>query len=253
MWSNCFPPCKGLLHPKICPSFLPKMYRIKTGKKIKGGTPTSIVTAIQRPVELNQTSVTRASNGHQEPSGTRTTAALGQAALLAWRASQAVKILVQFSYKCQHLHFVHCQIINISSPPTWYASDGSSGSKGVLTICLFWTAVSEGWPASGEGTATYPATSPSWENGHLRASESAGDGKEREKRSTMATIHKEIKLKWRPLGSSTDGTRRALSPLGFIQTLPRLRGTPLAQHSCFRLFSRLNPPNQTSCNVSVLN
>lgn len=189
----------------------------------------------------------------EEPSGTRTTAALGQAALLAWRASRAVKILVQFSYKCQHLHFVHCQIINISSPPTWYASDGSSGSKGVLTICLFWTAVSEGWPASGEGTATYPATSPSWENGHLRASESAGDGKEREKRSTMSTIHKEIKLKWRPLGSSTDGTRRALSPLGFIQTLPRLRGTPLAQHSCFRLFSRLNPPNQTSCNVSVLN
>lgn len=39
IWSNCFPPCKGLLHPKICSSFLPKMYCIKTEKKNKRWNP----------------------------------------------------------------------------------------------------------------------------------------------------------------------------------------------------------------------
>lgn len=68
-------------------------------------------------------------------------------------------------------------------------------AAGILTICLFCTHVSEGWLAFGEGTTTYPVTSLSLENGHLRVSESVKDGGGKEKAFNKGNDSLKIKNK----------------------------------------------------------
>lgn len=83
---------------------------------------------------------------------------------------------------------------------------------------------------------TYPGTALSLENGHLRVSESAGDGGGKEDAFNEGNDSLKKKKNQRASDSRVDGTQRALSPLGFMQTLPQVKRSSkqLSHGSCAR-------------------
>lgn len=80
----------------------------------------------------------------------------------------------------------------MSTPST---SDPPVMAAEILTICLFCMPVSEGCLAFGEGTTIYPVIALSWENGHLKVSESARDGGGKEKAFNKGNDSLKIKNK----------------------------------------------------------